>query len=150
MTEIKSRQTRSKVQEPRLLSFNIVHDLRGNLVPIQSHSDVPFEIRRIYTIYEVPSGVERGGHAHKELTQLIMAVAGSFSVRLDDGTKKSTFHLSSPTEGLLLPRLIWREMFAFSPGAVCLVLASELYAAEDYVRDYGEFQELVKKHNSVS
>lgn len=90
MTEIKSRQTRSKVQEPRLLSFNIVHDLRGNLVPIQSHSDVPFEIRRIYTIYEVPSGVERGGHAHKELTQLIMAVAGSFSVRLDDGTKKST------------------------------------------------------------
>jgi len=150
MSEIKSRPTRGKVEEPRLLSFNTVHDLRGNLVPIQSHSDVPFEIRRIYTIYDVPSGAERGGHAHKELTQVILAVAGSFSVRLDDGISKSNFHLNSPTEGLLLPRLIWREMYAFSPGAVCLVLASELYAAEDYVRDYGEFQELVKKYNSIS
>jgi len=132
------------------VTLSIVHDLRGNLVPIQSQRDIPFDIRRIYMIYDVPTGAERGGHAHKELTQLILAAAGSFSVRLDDGTRRHTYHLNSPTEGLLLPRLVWREMFAFSPDAVCLVLASELYSAEDYIRDYGEFQQLVKHHNSIS
>lgn len=145
MSEVQPVSTGTKIIKAGLVSFKIVHDLRGNLVPIQSHTDIPFEIRRIYTIYGVPIGVARGGHAHKELNQLILAVAGSFSVHLDDGTQKTTFHLDSPTQGLLLPNLIWREMVAFSPGAVCLVLASELYAEEDYIRDYKEFQQHVAK-----
>ena len=145
MSDIRPNSEENKTIRAGLVSFKVVHDVRGNLVPIQSHTDIPFEIRRIYTIYGVPIGVERGGHAHKELNQLILAVAGSFSVRLDNGTEKSTFHLDSPTEGLILPRLVWREMFAFSANAVCLVLASELYAAEDYIRDYSEFQQLVRK-----
>ena len=145
MSDIRPNSEENKTIRAGLVSFKVVHDVRGNLVPIQSHTDIPFEIRRIYTIYGVPIGVERGGHAHKELNQLILAVAGSFSVRLDNGTEKSTFHLDSPTEGLILPRLVWREMFEFSAGAVCLVLASELYVAEDYIRDYSEFQQLVRK-----
>ena len=112
---------------------------RGNLTFIEGGLHVPFPIRRAYYLYDVPGGAERGGHAHKELHQLIVALSGSFDVVLDDGREKRRFPLNRPYHGLYVCPHIWRELDNFSTGAVCLVLASEVYSEEDYWRDYGEF-----------
>lgn len=112
---------------------------RGNLTFIEGGQHVPFPIRRAYYLYDVPGGAERGGHAHKELYQLIIALSGSFDVVLDDGREKRRFPLNRPYHGLYVCPHIWRELDNFSTGAVCLVLASEFYSEDDYWRDYGEF-----------
>jgi hypothetical protein len=131
----------------KTLSLRSIDDVRGNLVPIESGIDIPFDIRRVYTITAVPETAERGGHAHLELQQLIVAVSGSFEVVLDDGRQKARFRLHSPAEGLLVPRLIWREMKNFSHSAACLVLASNLYSETDYIRSYQQFLEIASREN---
>jgi hypothetical protein len=113
--------------------------VRGNLTPIEGGVDIPFEIKRIYYLYDVPSGESRGAHAHKELQQLIVAANGSFTITLDDGYNKKSFTLNRPYQGLYVVPGIWRDLDDFSSGAVLLCLASEHYIAEDYIRDYDEF-----------
>jgi len=105
---------------------------------------VPFDIKRVYYLYDVPGGAERGGHAHKELQQLIVAMSGSFDVVLDDGIMKKRVHLNRSYQGLYLPRMIWRELDNFSSGSVCMVLASQKYNENDYIRKYADFAELKK------
>lgn len=114
-------------------------DRKGNLSVVENNKTVPFEVKRIYYLYDVPGGAERGAHAHKELYQLIIAASGSFSITLNDGSLKRTFTLNRPYQGLLIVPGIWRELDDFSSGAVCLVLASEKYDASDYIRDYDDF-----------
>ena len=113
-------------------------DGRGNLSVIEKEI-LPFEIKRVYYLYDVPSDSTRGGHAHKELQQFLIALSGSFDVVLDDGSKRRTITLNRPNKGLVIPNGVWRELENFSAGAVCLSLVSDLYKEEDYIRDYNEF-----------
>ena len=117
------------------------HHEKGNISVIENNTTVPFEVKRIYYLYDVPGGESRGGHAHKELRQLVIAASGSFDVTLDDGKVKRTFSLNHPYQGLLIVPGIWRELNNFSSGSVCLVLASMGYDENDYIRDYSEFIE---------
>jgi hypothetical protein len=112
---------------------------RGNLTFIEGGRHVPFDIKRVYYLYDVPGGAERGGHAHKALQQLIIAMSGSFDIVLDDGRQKKRIHLNRSYHGLYVCPMIWREMDNFSSGAVCLVLASNLYEESDYYRNYNDF-----------
>lgn len=114
-------------------------DARGNLTVAQQFTHVPFEIKRAYWVYDVPGGESRGGHAHKQLRQLIVALSGSFTVTLNDGQRQEAFLMNHPWQGLLINTGIWRTLDDFSSGAVCLVLASEPYEAEDYIYDFNEF-----------
>lgn len=114
-------------------------DRKGNLSVVENRLTVPFDVRRVYYLYDVPGGESRGGHAHKELFQLIVAVSGSFSVTLDDSKVKRTFNLNRPYMGLLVVPGIWRTLDDFSSGAVCLVLASANYSEDDYIRNYDNF-----------
>lgn len=111
----------------------------GNLTAIEAGKQVPFAIQRVYYLYDVPGGAERGGHAHKELQQLIIAMSGSFDVILDDGHQKQRFHLNRSYQGLYVNTLIWRELDNFSSGSVCMVLASNRYDEADYYRSYDDF-----------
>lgn len=114
-------------------------DRKGNLSVVENEISVPFEVKRTYYLYDVPGGESRGGHAHKNLNQLIVAVSGSFSVTLDDGSIKRTYTLNRPYQGLLVVPGIWRTLDDFSSGAVCMVLASEGYSEDDYIRNYEDF-----------
>ena len=128
------------VNDCSVLDLNKHHsDRKGNLTVVQNGITVPFDIKRVYYLYDVPGGESRGSHAHRELSQLIVAASGSFRVVLDDGTAKRTFVLNRPYQGLLVKPGIWRDLDDFSSGAVCMVLASEVYQPEDYIRDYDEF-----------
>jgi dTDP-4-dehydrorhamnose 3,5-epimerase-like enzyme len=124
----------------KIISLPKIEDRRGNLSVIENDT-IPFEIKRVYYVYDIPSGVERGGHAHKNLRQFLVALAGSFDVIVNDGEKESTVTLNKPNVGLLINPGIWRELKNFSSGAVCLVVASEVYIEEDYIRDFDEFME---------
>lgn len=128
------------VNDCSVLDLNKHHsDRKGNLTVVQNGITVPFDIKRVYYLYDVPGGESRGSHAHRELSQLIVAASGSFRVVLDDGTAKRAFVLNRPYQGLLVKPGIWRDLDDFSSGAVCMVLASEVYQPEDYIRDYDEF-----------
>lgn len=129
---------------PHLLEFPKITDPRGNLTFIESQQHVPFEIKRVYYLYDVPGGETRGGHAHKRLEQLIIAASGSFDVVLDDGEVKTKFSLNRSYYGLFVPRMVWRELENFSSGSVCLVLASQHYDEADYYRDYKDFVEAAR------
>lgn len=122
-----------------LLDLPSIRDIRGNLTFIESSKSVPFDIKRVYYLHDVPAGAERGGHAHVNLRQLLVAVSGSFDVLLDNGLSRTTFTLDDPTKGLLIESMTWRELLNFAPNTVCLVLASEHYGEEDYIRDYVDF-----------
>jgi hypothetical protein len=122
-----------------ILEFPKIQDPRGNLTFIEGERHIPFPIGRVYYLYDVPGGAERGGHAHKELHQLIVAMSGSFDVVLDDGKMKKRFHLNRSYYGLYVCPMIWRELDNFSSGSVCMVLASDLYDEKDYYRDYAEY-----------
>jgi len=115
------------------------HDVKGNITVVENGKTIPFDVKRSYYLYDVPGGESRGGHAHKELRQLIVAASGSFNVTLDDGNVKRTFMLNRPYQGLLVVSGIWRELNDFSSGSVCLVLASMKYDEKDYIRNYGDF-----------
>lgn len=116
-------------------------DRKGNLTVIQNGETLPFDIKRVYYLYDVPGGEERGSHAHRDLSQLIIAASGSFTVTLDDGKCKRSFFLNRPYQGLYVKPGIWRDLGDFSSGAVCMVMASDVYIKEDYIRDYEEFLE---------
>ena len=117
-----------------------IYDPRGHLPVAEQMKNVPFEVKRVYWTYDVPAGERRGGHAHKECVEFIIAVSGSFTVTLDDGKgNRKDFHLNHPWQGLLVPTGIWRTLEDFSSGAVCLVLASELYDEDDYIYEYEDF-----------
>ncbi|WP_280154988.1 FdtA/QdtA family cupin domain-containing protein [Piscinibacter sp. XHJ-5] len=127
--------------ECRIVDLPKIADPRGNLTFIEGRRHVPFDIARVYYLYDVPGGSERGGHAHKALHQLIVAMSGSFDVVLDDGRGgKQRFHLNRSYHGLYVCPMIWRELDNFSSGSVCMVLASNVYDEADYYRDYGEYQ----------
>jgi hypothetical protein len=127
------------VDDCRLIELPRVHDPRGNLTFVEGEGHAPFAIRRAYWIYGVPGGEKRGGHAYRELHELLLALSGSFEVRLDDGSTQRTQLLSRGYVGLYVPNMIWRELEAFSTNAVCLILASRPYSEADYIRDKGGF-----------
>jgi WxcM-like, C-terminal len=122
-----------------LISLPKLTDPRGNLTFVEGTKHIPFEVERVYYLYDVPSGEARGGHAHHKLQQLIIAVSGSFDVLLDNGYERRTITCNRPFQGILMKSLVWRELNNFSSGAVCLVLASMVYEESDYIRDYEKF-----------
>ena len=125
---------------PYLIELPKIIDTRGNLSVVENHKEIPFDIRRVYWLYEVPTGELRGGHAHKDLQQVLIALHGSLTVTVNDGNNQQTFTLDRPNLGLYIESNIWREMSDFSDGAVCLVLASKPYDPAGYIRDYDEFR----------
>jgi dTDP-4-dehydrorhamnose 3,5-epimerase-like enzyme len=132
----------------KMIDLPKILDHRGNLTFVEATRHIPFQIKRIYYLYDVPGGASRGGHAHRSLQQFVIAASGSFDVIVDDGTNEKRFFLNRSYYGLYIPTMIWREMDNFSSGSVCLVLASEFYDAEDYIRDYGDFKKLAAGKNN--
>ncbi len=131
----------STLQNCKILSIPKIEDPRGNLSVIENNV-IPFEIKRVYYLYDVPSGAERGGHSHKEQQEFLVALSGSFDVILNDGKEVKTITLNKPFEGLLITNGIWRELKNFSSGAVCLVIASDVFDEDDYIREFEEFLKL--------
>jgi dTDP-4-dehydrorhamnose 3,5-epimerase-like enzyme len=129
----------ASLDQCRIIELPKIADPRGNLTFIEGNSQIPFDIKRVYYLYDVPGGGERGGHAHKDLSQLIIAMSGSFDVILDDGENKKRVHLNRSYQGLYVCPMIWRELDNFSSGSVCLVLASNLYSEDDYYRNKHDF-----------
>lgn len=129
----------NQLKEPRLIDIPIAHDLRGNLSVVEGGELIPFDIKRLYYLYDVPGGTTRGGHAHRKLRQLIIAASGSFDVILDDGKTRTKYSLNRSYHGLYIPTMHWREIENFSSGAVCMVLASEHYDESDYIYGYEDF-----------
>lgn len=136
---VASRDQGLAVDGCRLLCLPTIEDPRGSLTFVEEQRDVPFPITRVYHLHGVPAGGRRGGHAHRRLEQVLIAVAGAFEVLLDDGKERERVRLDDPGVGLHIPPGVWREMDSFIEGAVCVVLASMPYEASDYVRDYEEF-----------
>jgi len=127
------------LEDCRIIELPKISNPQGNLTFVESDNHIPFDINRVYYVYDVPGGAERGGHAHKELHQLIIAMSGSFDITLDDGKNKKKFHLARSYYGLYVCPMIWREMDNFSSNSVLMVLASNKYTEEDYYRNYDEF-----------
>ena len=132
--------TSSTVFDCPMLEIDKHQNAQGNISVIENGTTVPFDVKRVYYLYDVPGGESRGGHSHIELQQLIVAASGSFDVTLDDGDVKRTFTINRPYQGLLIVPGIWREIDNFSSGSVCLVLASTCYNEDDYLRDYEEYK----------
>jgi hypothetical protein len=131
--------SRFTVFDCNIIHFPRIQDRAGNITPVQNGIEVPFDVRRIYYLYDIPGGEDRGAHAHKKLQQLIIAASGSFDITIDDGRNKKTVQLNRPYFGLHIRPGMWRSISNFSSGAICLVLASELYDRLDYLRTYDEF-----------
>lgn len=129
----------TSVYECTIIELNKHHHEKGNISVVENNETIPFEVERTYYLYDVPGGESRGGHAHKQLSQLIIAASGSFSVTLDDGNVKRSFLLNRPYQALYIVPGIWRTLDNFSSGAVCLVLASHIYDENDYIRNYEDF-----------
>lgn len=129
----------SSVYDCQVIALTKIHNPAGNITIVEGNINVPFDLQRIYYLYDIPGGESRGGHAHKELYQLIIAASGSFEVLLDDGRNKKIVRLNRPNYGLMVVPGIWRELFEFSSGAICMVLASHKYSEEDYIRHYQDF-----------
>ena len=131
---------KSRVYDCTIIELSKHHAPQCNISVVENDIDIPFDIKRVYYLYDVPGGESRGAHAHKELSQLIIAASGSFTVTLDDGEVKRTFLLNRPYQGLYVVPGIWRTLDDFSSGSVCMVLASHIYDKDDYIRDYEEFK----------
>jgi dTDP-4-dehydrorhamnose 3,5-epimerase-like enzyme len=133
------------IENCRIIDLPKISDPRGNLTFIEANRHVPFEVKRVYYLYDVPGGSHRAAHAHKALHQLMIAMSGSFDAALDDGFKKKKFLLNRSYYGLYIPPMIWRDLDNFSSGSVCMVLASEYFDESDYYRDYQQFLAAVKQ-----
>ncbi len=133
---------KSTVYDCSVIELPKIHNRAGNISPVHGSENIPFDIKRVYYLYDVPGGEERGGHAHKDLQQFIIAASGSFDVTIDDGSTKRTVHLCRPYIALHIIPGIWRELTNFSSGSICLVLASEKYDEKDYLRNYNKFVKL--------
>jgi len=127
-----------------LLHFKVMGDKRGSLIALEGDKNIPFAIKRVYYIFATKENIRRGYHAHKTLKQVLICTSGSCKILLDDGKEKSEILLDSPDTGLIVEKFIWHEMFAFTPGAVLMVLASDYYEENDYIRDYKEFLEVIE------
>jgi len=134
-----------RLHQCKVIQLPKIRDKRGNIAFAQNDTELPFRLQRIYYLYDVPGGAVRGAHAHKQLQQVIIPVAGSFTVEIDDGSHKKEFFLNQADFGLYLCSMIWREIKDFSSGAVCLVLASEKYDPRDYIRSYADFKKYICK-----
>jgi dTDP-4-dehydrorhamnose 3,5-epimerase-like enzyme len=133
------------IERARIIELPKVHDPRGNLTFVEGGRHIPFDIKRVYYLYDVPGGESRAGHAHKTLEQLLIAISGSFDITLDDGTVRRKYQLNRSYVGLYIPNMFWREIDNFSSGAVCLVLASAPYDPADYFREYEDFIRGIKE-----
>jgi len=136
-----------RIEECRTIELTRVQDPRGNLTFIEGGRHLPFDIKRVYYLYDVPGGSTRAGHGHKSLQQLVIAMSGSFDVELDDGSTKRKYHLNRPYYGLYICPMIWRQIDNFSSGSVCMVLASDYYDEADYFRSYADFLRGVAEQN---
>lgn len=132
------------LDECRMIDLPKIVDPRGNLTFVEGNRHVPFEIKRVFYLYDVPGGESRGGHAHKKCEQLIIAMSGSFDVVLDDGSSRKTVTLNRSYYGLYIPSMVWRELTNFSSGSVCMVLASDYYEESDYYRDFDGFKDAIR------
>ncbi len=130
----------SDIHNCNVVELSKIHNRAGNMTIIQNGEHLPFDVKRLYYLYDVPGGSERGGHAHRGLYQLIVAASGSFDVVINDGKQKKIIQLNRPNFGLMVIPGIWREIVNFSSGAICFVLASEKYSEDDYIREYSEFE----------
>lgn len=137
----------TRVADCKMMKLPKINNRAGNITSINNKIEIPFEINRIYYLYDVPSGESRGGHAHLQLEQLIVAASGSFDLIVDDGENKIRFQLNRPDLGLYMPPGLWRELDNFSSGSICLVLASIEYSENDYIREYNDFLKYKKKNN---
>lgn len=136
----------SSVDQCKIIDLPKINDPRGNLTFVESEKHIPFEIKRVFYIYDVPTGESRGAHSHHTLKQFIICLAGSFDVKVDDGRKKKVIHLNRPWQGVFIPPMIWDSEANFDPGSVCLVLSSDMYNEKDYIRNYDEFLEVVRSN----
>jgi hypothetical protein len=136
----------STVFDCNIIQLPKIHNRSGNITPVENHKNIPFKVRRIYFLYDIPGGESRGAHGHRELEQLIIAASGSFDVTIDDGQNKKTVQLNRPYFGLHVKPGIWRDLSNFSSGAICLVLASHLYTEDDYLRQYDQFKSFKHIH----
>ena len=135
---------KTSVYECSVVHLPKIHNEAGNLTALDNQINIPFDVKRVYYLYDVPGGAERGGHGHKKLQQFIIALSGSFDVLIDDGTNKKVVHLDRPYIALHIVSGIWRELINFSSGAICLVLASEKYTEEDYLRDFEAYKNFIQ------
>ncbi|MGA8895739.1 MAG: FdtA/QdtA family cupin domain-containing protein [Planktothrix agardhii] len=133
------------IKQCYIIQLPKITDARGNLTFVEGNKHIPFDIKRVYYLYDVPGGSERAGHAHQQLQQLFIAMSGSFDLHLDDGYTKQTYHMNRSYYGLYVGPMIWRDLDNFSSGAVCMVLASHYYDESDYYRDYQDFIKAVKE-----
>lgn len=140
---------RPNVYDCSLIDLGKVHNLVGNITVAENLQQIPFEVKRVYYLYDIPGGESRGGHAHRDLHQLIVAASGSFDLTVDDGRTKRTFHLARPNFGVYMPAGLWRDISNFSSGSICLVLASHLYDEADYLRDYDFFLSYKNVTNAI-
>ncbi len=127
------------INDCRLIELPKISDPRGNLTFVEGMQHIPFEIKRVFYLYDVPTGADRGAHSHKQLHQFLICLSGSFDVLLDDGNQKKIVHLNRPWRGLYIPPMIWAAEINFDPSSVCLVFASDKYDEADYIRDYQQF-----------
>ena len=127
------------VEDCKIIELPKIVSNTGNITVAENNSEIPFEIKRVYYLYDLPVGAERGGHGHKALEQIVVAASGSFTFYLDDGRNKKEVFLNNPSQALHIKPGIWREIKGFSSGSICLVLASNEYSERDYIRDYDEF-----------
>lgn len=135
----------------RLIELPKITDPRGNLTFIENSRHIPFDIKRVFYLYDIPTAADRGAHAHRNLHQFLVCLSGSFDVALDDGREKETIHMNRPWLGLYIPPMVWASQINFDPGSVCLVMASDIYDEADYYRDYEQFRNAVlESENSLS
>jgi dTDP-4-dehydrorhamnose 3,5-epimerase-like enzyme len=132
------------IEKCQIIELPKITDPRGNLTFIENNRHIPFDIKRVYYLYDVPGGAERGGHAHKELQQLLIAMSGSFDVIIDDGFETKKYHLNRSYYGLYICPMIWREIDNFSSGSICMALASTFYEESDYYRNYEDFTKAIR------
>jgi hypothetical protein len=131
----------TSISDCRIIELPKIYNPSGNITAVNNEKEIPFAVKRIYYLYDVPGGEARGGHAHKELQQVIVAASGSFDITLNDGVSQKTFSLSRPYKGLYVAPGLWRELDNFSSGAICLVLASTSYSESDYIRNFDSFKQ---------